>query len=150
MNRLLLILSILTSILTSTLPTLVQAEIHKWVDEQGQVHYEDRPGSSGAFKSSTPAELVLSPEQERLQKQKRVLEAMQSERRNKQQAKDKAEEEHQDAVAKCQFAQRDLQTRQNARYLYRKGKDGERDVLSEDDRAKSTAEAEAAVKKWCK
>jgi hypothetical protein len=102
-------------------------------------------GPGGAQEGS-----ALTPEQERLAKQKRVLEAMQIERQNKQKDKQKAEQERQDAAAKCKDAQKVLQTRQNARYLYRQSEGGEREIFSEEERAKSTAEAETEVKKWCK
>lgn len=95
-------------------------------------------------------ESTLTPEQERLQRQKRVLEAMQKERRNKQEAKEQAEKERQQTMANCKDAQQELSRRQSAAYLYRKNKDGEREVFSDAERAKSTTEAEAAVKKWCK
>lgn len=119
------------------------------------MHYEDSPkGSGSAVKqpASTvePGESPLSPEQERLQKQKRVLEAIESERQSRQQVKEKADKQRREAAAKCEVAQQQLQTRENARYLYRKGKDGERDIFSEEERAKSVAEARNAVKRWCK
>jgi hypothetical protein len=95
-------------------------------------------------------ESALTPEQERLQKQKRVLEAMESERRSRQQQKDQVQKEQQEASVNCAKAREELSRRQNARYLYRKGEDGEQEVLSEEERAKSTGEVEAAVKKWCK
>jgi hypothetical protein len=102
------------------------------------------PGRAGA------EEPALTPEQERLEKQKRVLEAMQTERQNKQKDKQKVEQERQDAAGKCKDAQKLLHTRQNARYLYRQGEDGEKVVFTEEERSQATAEAEAAVKKWCK
>ncbi len=94
-------------------------------------------------------ESTLTPEQERLQKQKRVLEAMQAERRNREEAKAKSDKERQESSANCEKSRQELSNRQNARYLYRKTENGERDVLSEEDREKATAEAQAAVKKWC-
>jgi hypothetical protein len=103
-----------------------------------------------AVEPAVAEEAAQTPEQERLQKQKRLLEAMQAERQNKQKDKQKAEHEKQDAAAKCKDAQKLLDDRQNARYLYRKGEDGEQVVFTEEERNQSTAEAEAAVKKWCK
>ena len=129
------------------------AEIRKWVDEDGQVHYEDSPkAGSSARQSAIPEseEQALSEEQERLQKQKRLLEVMESERRAKQQEKEKTDQERKEAAAKCENSQQELTRRQDARYLYRKGADGERQVLSEEERAAVTAEVEAAIKKWCK
>jgi hypothetical protein len=104
----------------------------------------------GNAETAGPEQSAPTPEQERMEKQKRLLEAMQTERQNKQKDKQKAEHERQDAAGKCQDSQKLLHSRQNARYLYRQGEDGEKVVFTEEERAQSTAEAEAAVKKWCK
>jgi hypothetical protein len=131
----------------------VSAEVHKWVDEDGQVHYEDSPKGAGSAGRSSDGSSSQepTPEQERLEKQKRVLEVMETERRAKQEQKEKADQERKESAAKCESAKQELTRRQEARYLYRKGSgDTEREVLSEEERAKVTAEAAAAVKKWCK
>lgn len=129
------------------------AEIRKWVDEDGQVHYEDAPkGSGGAGQSAIGEESGqgLTPEQERLQKQKRLLEAMESGRRARRQEKEQADKESREAAARCEEAKQELSRRRNAGYLYRKGRDGEREVFTDEEHASSIAEAEAAVKKLCK
>lgn len=129
------------------------AEIRKWVDEDGQVHYEDAPkGAGGARQSATEEDSGqgLTPERERLQKQKRLLEAMESERSARRQEKEKADKERREAAARCEAARHELSRRRNAGYLYRKGKDGEREVFTDEEHAGSIAEAEAAVKKSCK
>lgn len=133
--------------------SLASAEIRKWVDENGQVHYEDAPKrSGGAGRSATEEESRqgLTPEQERLQKQQRLLEAMESERRARRQEKERSDKERREAAAGCEQAKQELSRRRNAGYLYRKGKDGEREVFTDEEHASSIAEAEAAVKKWCK
>lgn len=132
-----------------------QAEIRKWVDEHGQVHYEETTGESySSVPSSGPrdeaGEEALRQEQERAQRQKRVLEAMASERRARQQEKEKSDKERREAATRCEQAKQELSRRQSAGYLYRKGKDGEREVFTDEEHAGSIAEAEAAVKKRCK
>lgn len=89
-------------------------------------------------------------DQERLEKQKRVLSAMETERRAKQEQKQKTDQERKESAAKCEKAKQELARRQEARYLYRKGTDGGTQVLSDEEREAATAEAEAAIKKWCK
>jgi hypothetical protein len=129
------------------------AEIRKRVDEHGQVHYEDAPEGSGVRQASpagTDDKPSLTPDQERLERQRRVLEAMESERRNKQQQKDKAGKERGEAAARCEGARQELERRRNAGYLYRKGGDGEKQIFSDEEHVRAIADAEAAVKKWCK
>jgi hypothetical protein len=118
---------------TVLMPAPGAAEIRKRVDEHGQVHYEDAPAGSGV-RQAAPAgadKPTLTSEQERLERQKRVLEAMESERRNKQQQR------------------QELERRRNAGYLYRKRGDGEKEIFSDEEHARAIADAEAAVKKWC-
>lgn len=128
------------------------AEVRKWVDEGGQAHYEDSPKSPGSTgrSSEDSGSQGLTPEQERLEKQKRVLEAMETERRAKQEQKEKAGQERKESATKCESAKQELARRQEARYLYRKGTDGERQVLSDEEREAATSEVRAAIKKWCK
>jgi hypothetical protein len=145
---------VLIALLLVCLPA--PAQVRKWVDEDGQVHYEDSdspktPGASAQSAGEGSGSQELTPEQERLEKQKRVLEAMETERRAKQEQQKKGDQERKESAAKCESAKQELTRRQEARYLYRKGGgDGERVVLSEEERAKATAEAEVAVNKWCK
>jgi hypothetical protein len=136
---------------TVLMPAPGAAEIRKRVDEHGQVHYEDAPAGSGV-RQAAPAgadKPTLTSEQERLERQKRVLEAMESERRNKQQQKDKADKEHGETAARCEGARQELERRRNAGYLYRKRGDGEKEIFSDEEHARAIADAEAAVKKWC-
>jgi hypothetical protein len=127
------------------------AETRKRVDEHGQVHYDDAPAGSGVRQASPTGtdKSSLAPDQERLERQRRVLEAMESERRNKQQQKDKADKERGEAAARCEGARQELERRRNARYLYRKGGDGEKEIFGDEEHARLIADAEAAVKKWC-
>lgn len=105
---------------------------------------------TGRDETAEREQVSLTPEQERLQKQKRLLEAMESERLAKQQDKEKAEKERKETASNCEQARQELNRRQNAGFLYRKGKDGEREVLNDEDHARAIATAEAAVKKSCK
>jgi hypothetical protein len=131
-------------------------EIYKWVDKDGQAHYGDR--TAGTEQSaeqvkvdseSDESEPVVTPEQERYQRQQKVLEVMQQQRRDKQQAKEKSEQEQKKAEAACQQARKTLADRQNAGFLYRRGKDGEREILNDAEYAQKMSEAETAVQKAC-
>jgi hypothetical protein len=105
--------------------------------------------AAGPCYAETQAQPASTPEQERLVRQQRLLEAMQAERRGRAEARAQAGQESKEAAEKCERARQELTRRREAAYLYRKGEAGEREVFSEEERAAATAQAEAAVKKWC-
>ena len=64
-------------------PVLGQA-VYKWADEQGRIHYGDRPGHSNASSVGTrapPAPTLDTEAAERRVQQRRLLEAFVEERR---------------------------------------------------------------------
>jgi hypothetical protein len=129
-------------------------EIYKWVDADGQAHYGDRPADSEQAatevkvdsESEAPA---VAPEQDRYQRQQKLLEVMQQQRRDKQQTQQNFEQAQKKAEADCQQARKVLAERQTAAYLYRKGKDGEPEILSDAEYAQEMNAAAAAVQKAC-
>ncbi|HSS64839.1 MAG TPA: DUF4124 domain-containing protein [Gammaproteobacteria bacterium] len=136
--------------------TLLQAGlaagVYRWVDERGEVHYGDRPPSK---KESAPVEIKSAPapaqeDGKRRLKTQRLLDALESERnRKKQEAAqaraDKARQRH-----NCQIARRQAALYQRANNISRRGPDGERTYLNDEERSQALARARIRVDKWCK
>lgn len=147
-------LFLLLIVLPAALPA--GAEIYKWTDEQGRVHYGDRKekaaGEVEQLEETAPATRPAESDEARRRKEKRrrLLEVMEEDRRRKQEEKAEAERARRQAEARCKRFRKRLQTTWNAQYLYRKGDDGERQVLSDAERAEETKRLEAAVEKWCR
>lgn len=134
-----------------TLP--VQAEVYKWVDAQGRVHYGDRPTTNDADKVKIKDQNVSGQSDQpasRHELQQRFLRARAEERREKQQAR--AEEKQKKAQAKrnCEQAKKEYDKYRFAGGLYVKGKDGERQYLSFKEREEYEKSLAAKVKKWCR
>ena len=59
-------------------PTIGQSEIYKWIDENGNVHFDDRPGSGNKEKIEIKTtETSSSPNtelQDRVEQEKQLLE----------------------------------------------------------------------------
>ncbi len=129
-------------------------EIYRWTDEDGNVHYEDRP--SGA------------PSEERLQfsynrtntaaVDKRVQnyrDATNTRREAKAEAaaeKRTAAENRaaaEEKLAQCQSYRARLKTMLEARRVYREGASGEREYLDETARAEARSKAEELIKETC-
>ena len=86
-------------------PSIVQSEIYKWVDENGNVHFDDRPGGGNKEKieikttntsASTDTEL-----QERVEQEKKLLEIYEEERQEKKLIKAEQREEKMKLKKKC-------------------------------------------------
>lgn len=149
MKRLLLL-----SLLLASAPAT--AEIVKWVDSQGKVHYGDQP-PPGA-KAQQPMNIKNQPgalggagagqksaaEQEQ-EFRKRQMEEADAEKKA-------AEEKTQAEIAKqnCTAARSNLKMLQDGVRLTKYDEKGERVFLDDAERAKAMGDAQQAVKDWCK
>ena len=129
-----------------------QAEIFKWVDQDGNVHYGDKPvENSQQLQISEESESAagLSME-ERRERRNKLLQAFDEDReqQNKQKAREKKQKER--MQRNCLYARDRLKNYQKAGRLYRLDKDGNRVILSDAERQGSTERLKAEIKKYCK
>jgi hypothetical protein len=132
------------------LPGALVAEIYKWTDSQGRVRYGDRPGSGSAQTVTTDTRdrgLGLGADASR--EQQRLLQALDEERHAEGAARAEAAQEAAKRERNCAYARDRLRVYRNARYLYEPQADGDRRVLSEQERAAARARAEQQVRQWC-
>jgi len=128
----------------------VAAEVYKWIDEDGKVHYGDRPGNN----SAEEIKLKKVPERdagltERRETQQKMLDIYQEERVEKQEQLTKLKEEQKLRKAHCQTARRTLAEIKAARYLFEIEENGERRVISDDERTAAEQEAVVQIERWC-
>ncbi|MBF8268575.1 MAG: hypothetical protein HW386_284 [Gammaproteobacteria bacterium] len=147
---LLTVIIILSSLLTTVV--VQAAEIYKWVDENGKVHFGDRPEARTAEKiiihNSAHGDTTYQNE---VEKQTKLLEVYTDERQEQQQLKEKAREDKATRVKNCNLAKNNLAGMKTASFLYEPTKDPFNPrVLSQAERGAETAKAEAAVQQWCK
>jgi len=129
-------------------------EIYKWVDQDGNVHYEDRP-------SGDPSEEQLQFSYNRTDTdalQNRV-EALDDAEDSRQEARDQAAEEkraaEEDRVTaeqkkvECASHRARLEELLRSPKIYRLDDEGERTYLDETQRAESRTRAETFVKETC-
>lgn len=123
MRRLLLIASLL--------PALAGAEIYRWIDAQGQVHFGQRP-VSGAERVEVKPQVVErdADTREREARSERYYQARQAER---EQAAATAAQQRQERDGECrELRQRLAQLPDGYRY-YREGANGERIYYSDEE-----------------
>jgi hypothetical protein len=145
--------SILAAVLALTLAgTPVAAEVYKWVDAEGNVHYGDRPPSSGQETHSLS--LPSAPDRdsdhgERSLKQRRLLEAFEAERAEAQRVETAAAEAKREQAHKCEQARRTLANFERANVVYTTDESGARVYMSDEERRGAAANARAWIGKHC-
>jgi len=130
------------------------AEIYKWTDENGKVHFSDKPVGEKAkaldikVQKSNPSS--AKTKDKRKQRAEGFLRARQEEREEKN--KKIAEKKKLKELRKvnCKKAKKEYNETIRATAVYYKKKDGTRDFLGPERRKKEEEKAKADVKKWCK
>ena len=132
--------------------TALSGDIYKWTDEDGNVHYEDRPTGDEvelvAFTSSTDNSAVRASIDAR-----HANEAARADARNKRNETDQEAAEQELAAAervqKCQDSRNRMETYLTARRLYKEGEAGEREYLDDSQIMEARSEAQEDIQKYC-
>ncbi len=132
------------------------AEIFKWVDANGKVHYSDRKISTQAQKvnvktgASTIGQDTQSVEQ-RLVQQKKYVNFLQSERLERQEKRQEAQQEKDKKHKLCAAMQDQLKgyTHGNYRWYELDEKSGDRQYLADDQIEAKKQELQAEIKSNC-
>ena len=133
------------------------ADVYRWVDENGRVHFGDRPPVSEAAETTTidtqnsppPSPDTAPGSSDRSVARQRLLDQYQKEREAKQEAVQRKQAQEQRREQLCLQARTDLENYQTHPVLYEMSSNGERRYLSEEERAQTIAEARQAVEHWC-
>ncbi len=129
-------------------------EIYKWTDEDGNVHYGDRPSGEASEErlqftyNRTNAEALDG----RVAAQRDAEVSRQEARTQATEQKQAAEEDRiaaEDKQALCDTSRAKVESMRAAARVYREGADGEREYLSDVQRAESIAMAETRAKEAC-
>jgi len=132
---------------------LAHAELYKWTDGQGKVHYTDQPPTvnaqtvkhpqAGQTETTTQATKSLSDKDQAYQKRHEEAE----------QARLKAEKEAEEArvrSANCAKARNNLSTLQNRSRVYTTNAAGQRTYMDDAARADALANSQKAISDFCK
>ncbi len=132
------------------------AGIYKWTDADGTVHYGEQPPAqgakevhirpSGAATESQPASRQTDHKGQR----DKMIQALEGDRRARQEKKQKQQEEQQKLKAQCAQAKDTLRQYRDAVSLYKLDSQGNRQTMPESAKRQETQRLEAEIKKWCK
>ena len=132
----------------------VADDIYKWTDENGNVHYEDRPSGDPSEQrlqfsyNRTNAKAV----QGRVQSQQDAANTRREAREEADAAERTAADERvaaEQKLAQCESYRAKLKTMLESRRVYRENEAGERTYLDEAQRAEARTKAEELIKKTC-
>ncbi|HEB56680.1 MAG TPA: DUF4124 domain-containing protein [Gammaproteobacteria bacterium] len=134
--------------------SIAQAQIYKWVDDNGQVHYsEQAPDKTREAKEvhlprDAPSAAVVSPEQ-RQQKRDNLLRAFDEERKLRKQAQAKKNQQNARRRHNCILARDKLKNYERASVLYDLDETGKRIYLSDSQRSRAETALKNRISKWC-
>jgi hypothetical protein len=130
--------------------TLCQAEIYRWVDKDGQTHFADQQRGRQPHEIGLRSPSSARPDpQARLEKTRRLLNAIEMERqREREQAAERSEEAARRRDS-CFQARDRLRQASESGGVYRLDQQGNRVYLSEAERAAAVAKYRKAVSDWC-
>jgi len=129
------------------------AQVYKWLDEDGRVHYSAQRPPAGAEQLETiePRDTEASPQaRKRLAEQQKRLEAL---RRQREQREQRAAEQAAAEASRrenCAKARENLQNLQTAIRIYETDDQGNRVRVGEEQRQANIEQARAAIEEFCR
>ena len=129
---------------------LYAAEIYKWVDDHGTVHYGERPHNKDAVKLNVTAKPSVGiGDQERFKRQERLLKVFEEDRQEKAAAAQERRLEKEKRNQNCMLARKQLFNYERASMLYKKDELGNRVVFERNERVEAERGAREAMEYWC-
>ena len=141
------------------LPYTVSAEIYKWVDKDGNVHFGDRADHSDAvelnIKGQADKRMATDKNSDdegltREEKRQRILDAMNEDREERNRLKEEEREQQKNKKIQCARLKDKLRNVKRATGLYNLDENGNRVFLSNKDRSKSENSLRKAIDKNCR
>ena len=135
------------------LPVQLQAEIFKWVDKNGQVHYDDKPPMNNKkelMNINEESNAVKAISVDRADKRKKLLDAIDEDRKLKKEKESKAKKKKEKLTKQCHQARDSLKTYQRSSSVYDLDKSGNRVTLSSSVRDKIIANLKKNINKNCR
>jgi Domain of unknown function (DUF4124) len=131
---------------------IASAEVYKWLDADGNVHYGDRPPATGTDSHSItlpPAPTRDADHERRSLLRSRLLEAIDAERAEQAQAEREAAAAKQERARMCARARGDLARFERANIIYTNDESGARIYMSDEARREATANAKLWIDEHC-
>lgn len=129
------------------------ADVYKWTDADGSVHYGDRPPASGQDARSmslAPAPSMDADHDARSLKRRRLLEAFEAERIERGREAAEAAAAEAERNHRCDGARRMLAGLERANVVYTTDESGTREYMSDEERHRAEADMRAWIGEHCR
>lgn len=130
-----------------------QAEIYKWTDSSGTIHYDDKPPLQNKKQLMNIREennSVDAVSGDRLKKRRKLLEAMDEDRKLKKDEAAKKKKKKAQLMKQCNNVRDSLKSYQRSSYVYDLDKDGNRVALPSSARDDVIARLKKRIETNCK
>lgn len=147
MTKLVFILVIMICSFTS------RAEIYKWTDSDGTIHYDDKPSLKNKKQLMDIHEennSVKTLTNDRAENRRKLIETMDEDRKLKKEAAAKAKKKKEKLAKRCLNAKDSLKSYLRSSYVYNLDKDGNRVALPSSARDASIANIKKRIAANCK
>jgi hypothetical protein len=131
----------------------IAGDIYKWVDEDGNVHYGDKPTGNEPERMAIASQPT---DNARVQQQIQVSTTARTQRREAEAAaaaegpsKEELQAEAQERAQRCQSARATMQSFITSRRLYREDESGERVYLDESETIAARQRVEDQIDEYC-
>lgn len=133
--------------------TAVAGEIYKWIDDEGNIHYEDRPTSGATIErvaiASRNTDNAAVQERMAANREARATAAQVASEAPPKMSRQEIRAEQQKRKEKCEQSRARLETFTNARRLYRENESGEREYLDDAEISTARSQIEEQIKEYC-
>lgn len=129
----------------------LSAEIYKWVDDQGHVHYGDKPVTNSEemqVNIENKGNVKISNQREK--NRQKLLDAYAEDQARENKEKEKLRKKKKKMKANCINSKDSLRRYERASSLYNLDKEGNRVTMSNAQRDKATNRLRAYISKYCK
>lgn len=138
-------------LLALSFSSMAYAEIYKWVDDQGRIHYSDKPvKNSTQINVNTQKQSTGEHRQSREEKRRKLLNVFNEDRARKNKEKEKKRAQKKKQQRNCVLARDRLRRYERASYIYDLDKDGKRIVMSSEERERETRKLRKRIEKYCR
>lgn len=133
----------------------LQAEVYRWVDENGKVHFGDRPPTGQKTdtldlpKVAPESEAPHVSEEESKLRQKKLVRMLEEERLAKEEAKREVAQKAEEKAKYCERFKNRLTYLDRYTHIYNEREDGTREYMSDDEMDAYRARIKAQYRKEC-
>lgn len=126
------------------------AGVYKWTDANGKVHFSDKPHKNAdeiKIKAAKPSGIGIS--QDRLKRQKELLNSYQNSRAEKQKQQQKINKRNDKISKRCKSLKNDILNYEDVDYLFTRNEDGKKKRLSRAQKKAETAKLKELYNEKC-